>query len=509
MSRRPPRRGPVSTEVAHVIELMLQAANPKQVKSGLQRACEVFESGQAFADPSFLRIGIAAHIRSTDVKVRRWTYKLVALLRDAQFLPDLETALLGSETDPENRGWAAAAYGGIADERRRGQLIGKVEDYWGTSLELAAKLYARGQPDREELNLKVWESEPLARKWLCLLCGYAPASPRTIDQRFANLDLARNAIGDADREVVEYSVWAEHHHPDGSSQGLLRRPDELLDHPNVRRWLYRLLTKGNDAASAHRDLLLERMSATNETSDVAREGLALGFANVYIEEIRQETIEWFVAEHILAVKLALVDHLALMANKFEVDVAREVLIAEFGRQDVRSLLGAKILSVSRDDWGIRSVRETLALPDPGVDTPDLFKSITPRNGNVLVQKMELTVNNQVTQSGSGNTMSGVNAGQMYQSTIHALNNQNDQRYNEITPLIETFLEALKSSEADEGEKRLALEAATAVAEAEGEAKVGKLGMLKGGVRGMLSLPGMAAEAIEGGTKLVEAIQGVI
>lgn len=508
MSRRPLRRGPVSAEVAHVIELMLQSANPEQVKSGLQRACEVFENGQAFTDPSFLRTGIAAHIRSTDVKVRRWTYKLVALLRDAQFLPDLETSLLGSETDPENRGWAAAAYGGIADERRRSQIIGKVDDYWGTSLELAAKLYARGQPAREELNLKIWESEPLARKWLCLLCGYAPASPRTIDARFANLDLARNAISDHDREVVEYSVWAEHHHPDGSYRGLLRRPDDLLDYPNVRRWLYRLLTKGNEAADAHRDLLLHGMIAANETSDVAREGLALGFANIYVEDIRLDTLEWFVAESSPSVKLALVDHLGLMANKYGVDLAREALIAEFGRQELGSVLRAKILSVSRDDWGIKRVVRQPALVDSNVSTADLFNAVPAERGMTLINHGEMKVI-QVNQSGSNNTMTGVNAGEMYQSAIHALHEQKDQRFNDLTPLIEAFLKALEASNVDAAEKKLAIEATTAVAKAEGEEKVGRLAILKGVVRGLLPLPGMAAEAIEGGHKLVEAIQGML
>lgn len=509
MSGAAPRRGPVSAEVAHVIELMLQSTDPEQVKAGLQRACEVFENGQAFTNPEFLRMGLAAHLRSPVTKVRRWAYKLVALLRDPEHIYLLEDALLRIEQDPENRGWAAAAYAGIADERRQEQLIDQIDDYWGTSLELAAKLYARGQPARAELNLQVWEKEPLARKWLCLLCGYAPGSPRTIDQRFGNLDLVRNSIVDSDREIIEYSIWAEHHHPDGSYRGLLRQPDQLLAHPNVRRWLYRLLTKDSDAAVAHQDLLLEGMLEARETSDVAREGLALGFAKIYSNEFEIKTIEWFANETSYRVKLALVDNLALMANRYDSAVAREVLVAEYSRQGPSSVLGAKILSVSRSDWRLSSLQLSGNIPISLPGTGDLFSSSS--NGQQIIVNIhkEKIMGNKIEQSGSNNSMAGVVAGDMYESTISALQHQTDQRFNELTPLIASFLKNINTSQIDETEKKTAFEAATAVAEAGGEEKKGKLATLKGVVRGLLALPGMATDAIEDGQKLVEAIQSMI
>src|SRR5688500_15263704 len=110
-------RPPVSHEQARVLELMVTSTDPAQVKVGLQRACEFLESGQSFLDYAFLHLGAAASLISNDVKVRRWAYKLVALLADPRHLEQVELALLGSERDPENRSWASAAFSAIASEK--------------------------------------------------------------------------------------------------------------------------------------------------------------------------------------------------------------------------------------------------------------------------------------------------------------------------------------------------------------------------------------------------------
>ncbi|PSJ36627.1 hypothetical protein [Allosphingosinicella deserti] len=492
---------------------MLESHDAEQVKSGLQRACEIFESGQAFTDPAFLKVGLAAHLSSPELKVRRWAYKLVALLKDADQLGLLEDALLRTEKDPENRGWASAAFSGLADDGRIARLTSRLPDYRGTSLELAAKLYARGEPSRDDLNLQVWQNEALARKWLCLLCGYARDNPRTIDQRFGDLDLVRNSVGDHDPENVEYSIWAEYRNPNGSYRSILRKPDELLAHANVRRWLYRLLTKDGDAATAYLDLLTERMNPAHEPSEFAREGLALGLATLPFEDRRIEAIEWFIDEPSPRVKLALVDHLAFMANKLDDVIARDALVADYSRHP-GELIGVKIRSVARPEWGLPAFQLPVPPNSKFIPPRDLFAlELAANHGpvtQIYVAKQEVhVVNNKVEQSGSNNSMTGVVAGDMIQSTINALSRQEDTSLRELTPIIERFLTALAASGIDESEKRPVIEAAAEVAKATGEEKKSKLATLKGLARGVLRLPGMAAEAVKGGEELVEAIQHVI
>jgi hypothetical protein len=490
-----------------VIEMMLASQQPEQIKAGLQRACEVLEGGQAFLDYSFLNLVLPGYLLSAEVRVRRWSYKLVALLKDARYLHQLEKALLGFETDPENRGWASAAYNGVADERRKLKLTNQLSDYKGTSLELAAKLYARGEPARDQLDLKGWERETLARKWLCLLCGYARDNPRTIDQRFGDLDLVRNTVGDTDVEVVEYSIWAEHRHPDGSFRHIRRRPDELLAFPNVRRWLYRLLTKDEAAALSNLELLTEMMDASKETSEVAREGLAMGLADLEFSERRMETIDWFGGEPSPRVRLALVDHLALLANKHHDNTARDVLIAEYVRSGPQDLVGAKILSVAKLDWGLAKAQLILPAVSIASSAADLFQY---RPQQVInANNLEINLSTNIIQSGTGNSMEGVAGGDIVASTINALHQQADQSFKELTPLIETFIRALASSAVADDEKASALRATEDAAKATGEEKKSRLQTLKSVVRGMLSLPGMAANAVEGGEQLVEAIQHAV
>ena len=364
-------------------------------------------------------------------------------------------------------------------------------------------------PSRDDLDLKVWEDQPLARKWLCLLCGYARDNPRTIDQRFGDLDLVRNSVDDSNVEVVEYSIWAEHRHPDGSFRNLLRRPDELLAFPNVRRWVYRLLTKNADAAVSNLDLLTEKMDASRETSEVAREGLALGLAKLELNERRMETIDWFVNEGSLRVRLALIDHLALLANRHHDGTAREVLVAAYTRCGRLDLVGAKILSVAKPEWGLARLglpaASQLLVPAPGAD---LFQGARPHiTINSLEIDMSTTTN--ITQTGTGNSMAGVAGGDIVASTVSALQQQADQGFKELTPLIETFMRALATTKVDDAEKASALRAVEDVAKATGEEKKGKLQTLKGVVRGMLLLPGMVAQAVEGGEQLVHAIQHAV
>ncbi|RWC53041.1 hypothetical protein [Mesorhizobium sp.] len=508
-----PRRAPASHEVAQVIELMLASSDEDQIKSGLQRACDVIESGQAFLNTTFLTAGLHAHLMSSGIKVRRWAYKLVALLRDSTFLPQLKNALSGTETDPENRTWAAAAFFGMASVTEQNSLIARLDDsYRGTSLELASKLYARGEPSRDALDLRVWEKEPLARKWLCLLCGYAPTYERTIDRRFADLDLVRNSVQDSDPEIVEYSIWAEHKHPLGSYEHIRRSIEELVGEPNVRRWVYRLLTKDERSATAHLDLLTDAMDATSEVSVVAREGLALGIAKLYLPDRQRETIDWFHAEPTLRVRLALVDHLALLANKYDDAVARDVLTAAYHRLGAADLLSLKIVSVSKPEWELRS-RSGMALTDLIPTTKPQIKSTLfqqPTQHTINIRAENFIMGNSINQSGSGNSVSGNAMGDMFQSSIQALSNQANQNFSELGPDIERFLQALEKVDIDNSDKQTAITAAKEVAEAPNkDIKKSKLATLKSVARGLLSVPGASAKFIEESGHLIDVITKAI
>ncbi len=151
-------------------------------------------------------------------------------------------------------------------------------------------------------------------------------------------------------------------HPQGSYMGLLRKPEDLLAHTNVRRWLYRLLTKDKDTALIHRDLLSDNMNGAIEPCEVAREGLALGFAKIYAEEFRLDLHDWFATEQSKRVKLALVDNLAFMAKRHDDPVAADLLQLAYLKEGSESLLRAKIVSVAPREWGLNGAIPTYTVP---------------------------------------------------------------------------------------------------------------------------------------------------
>jgi hypothetical protein len=261
---------------------MLEDANPVTVKSGLQRACEKLVAGHAFVDSSFLVIALAKHMRSLDLKVRLWSYELAGRLGDTRLLPDLLDRFSAEEgVDEEARSWALSAYFGLAPRVTTRNLIKKLDQaFYQTPLELAAQLFTIGEPldIAATMDLKAFENDPLSRKWLCILCGYATDDSRTITKRFSDLDLVRNVVNDDDTEVIEYSIWTLHRHPHGSVKQLKRPTQELMGSPNIRRWLYRLVTKTEPSANANADMIVAAMNPRTEPSVQVREGLALGLA---------------------------------------------------------------------------------------------------------------------------------------------------------------------------------------------------------------------------------------
>jgi hypothetical protein len=506
---------PVPPSEAAVIQLMLDDANLATVKAGLQRACERLEAGQAFIDSSFLVIALHVHSRSPDPKVRRWAYKLALRLQDDSILPVLlEQFRFEQGVDAENRSWAGAAYFGLAPRVEVRRLVRALDqEFYQTPLELAALLYRRGEPLNfgGAMDLKSFESEALSRKWLCILCGYAMVDARTIDKRFSDLDLARNAVTDTDPEVVEYSIWALHRHPRGNVKKLMRTPYELMSEgPNVRRWLYRLLTKTEMSASKYLDEIVAAMSAVHEPAVQVREGLALGFGSLKLPKIREQTARWFGSEVELRVKLALVDHLAPLAA---IDtLARDVLVAEHSRHP-ETLLAHKIESVLPPSMLV-SDRAMMAMT-PQTDQLDLpfarplAKAV---KGNIsIVQIKEVYMSNDriVNVVGNNNNLVGTNLGEMIASTITAFARVQDQSVAKAIPDLKRFLESLDAENIDPDQKALTARAAKDAADAQDErSRKSKFQTLKLVVQGLLAAPGATQDFIDKGRELMNTITGL-
>jgi hypothetical protein len=126
-----------------LVSMLLASSQPDEIKRGLQDVCRFLEKGSSFRDLDLVAASVSGHMRSGYELVRRWAYKAAALIGSETSLPDLYSAL-GSEPNPENRSWIVAALFAIETERNLERWIAKGEhQFYGSDLELAARLYAR------------------------------------------------------------------------------------------------------------------------------------------------------------------------------------------------------------------------------------------------------------------------------------------------------------------------------------------------------------------------------
>jgi hypothetical protein len=297
------------------VTLRLASLDPTEIKRGLQDACELIERGRYFNDHTVFIAVIPRLLVQSDTKVRRWAYKLIALLRDERLLEAL-TDKFDSETDAENISWlVSAVFALLTDRDLEVWLRDKGEQFFGTYLELAARLYRRSTflEDREQLGKREFDSDPMVRKWTSLLWGYRKEIPPRILGYNVATDLIGNLVADNHEESVEYSIWAHYQNPEGSAKRLILRPLHIKDRgpANVRRWLYRLLTKNIRSARAFRELVLSGM---DDPSVDAREGLALGIGRLAPFGLDAEILDWFERTPDNNVRLALVDHLGKAAE---------------------------------------------------------------------------------------------------------------------------------------------------------------------------------------------------
>lgn len=505
----------VKPGTAALIRMMLSsAADDVIVKTGLQRACELMEAGQAFPDPRILEVALRRHLTSTDLKVRRWSYKLAGRLRHKELLPLLRDAVdKEAMVDAENRSWALAAYLGYAPQTERDALIRKLDqEYYESALELAARFFVIGEPEEVQtaFSLKHFERDPLGRKWLSMLVGYAATEPRTIHRYFKDLDLVRDAVWDPDPENVEYSLWAENRHPKGSYTKLRAKPHELLEHDNVKRWLFQLLTKTERAAKANRELLLRTMDATLEPSPLVREGLALGLAKVEMPDFKRETIDWYLGEPDPKVKLALVDHLVRRAEHGD-PIALSALQSVYAALPRDDLVAMKINAASRPEWlaAIKSERGEILVLTGQLDLFDL-KDLDPQRP-IIIHAKEINVDNSKNVNASGNaSVSGVFFGDVIESTITAISQARDERILEAAPVFEEFLRTLEHEPIDPFAKENAATLIKEVAEAPTpEAKKSKLGMLKLVANGLIKAPGLSVKFLTDAQTLIHTVSGLI
>lgn len=312
-------------------------------KRALQMLCESYDAGRRISNPSEVRQLIHSHLGSMDVLVRRWAIKALALIGhrdDFQRIVDR----LKVESDVEVQTWGVA---GLVKNARGRELkeICHIAGLPNTSaFALAARLYAptswiAANVEMPRISL---DHDELTLKWAIFLIGYEKAPEDLFHPRFSNeLFLGELNAHDA-CDISEYSIWALWARPNFGSAHAKVPLSAAANHPeSVRKWLYRLATKSPGQAGLNPDRLLE---LRQDDADRAREGLALGVADLDPEIFGSEVLEWYTVESAVQVRESLVVSMASLSEQ-STDYA-DIVETHFGREQADSPVRSRLLAAS-------------------------------------------------------------------------------------------------------------------------------------------------------------------
>lgn len=294
-----------------LVYLLSLNGQPKVVKSALQRLCELLEAKFNVGERSTFRSTALGLIWHTDIQVRRWAFKALTLLGRSTST-DLVGALysrLAAEIDFENRAWAISSIGSFETHASVKAICDRAGIEYLKEYELAVRLFAvdRTNPiSTAFVNIERDTAEVLL--WTSLLEGYEKAPQNIAHHKHENHVLITQLNSHPDAKVAEYSIWSLWHHP-------LRSPNDLAvprhaysnQAPPIRRWIYRLQTKRPEALVADSDFF---KTMVRDSSDDAREGLALGLRTARVTCGTEDFLEWHAMEETPQIKDLILEHMA-------------------------------------------------------------------------------------------------------------------------------------------------------------------------------------------------------
>lgn len=264
-------------------------------KRTLQRLCEWYEEGRLLSEPTPVRQLIHSLMASSEILVRRWAIKALALIGhpdDFQRLIDR----LRVEEDSEAQTWGITGLIKNAEDRGLKAICDMAGLENSSAITLAARLYApnswiAAQSDHPRISL---DTDELTLKWATFLIGYGKAPEDLFHPHFSNEIFLGELNAHDSPDISEYSIWGLWVRPEfGAGYSKIPLSDAKKHPESVRKWLYRLGTKSPEAVGLDKDALSD---LRRDSSARAREGLATGIADLEAAAFGMEVLDWYSAE---------------------------------------------------------------------------------------------------------------------------------------------------------------------------------------------------------------------
>lgn len=275
------------TRLVHSISQDIKSPDQRRAKTAIQAACNLIENrGIRESNRLTLARSLSLQLTSHDVLVRRWTYKLIALLGFTDYLPHLIHQLSDDERDAENRCWAIASVASLHEDYR--QVLSALDDDLTVAYQLSAHLFAPSPSPIDRLIREAENSDDsLSHLWLALLYG-----DRRID---LPAGLVRELSRSRDPEVVEYTIWSLARRNEAGLELISIDPHLVAQQPeSVRRWYYQLLGSSKSGLDTYAELVNEWIATDLESK--AREGLAKAVASAQSRHWRTLRRDWLRSE---------------------------------------------------------------------------------------------------------------------------------------------------------------------------------------------------------------------
>jgi hypothetical protein len=398
---KPSWKGFIPEQEANYIQLLLGHNRPERKEVGLERLCKLYRSGYRLKSPHSIQQTLSGLLYSASPKVRRWTLNAIALVgsKSINLIATLE-AINRDRLDDDILGAGIAA---LISLTRPGDILQLLKDI-DVPLEGVTLLAACQQTDAFNAEVATHRVNPDQAsapelRMAAVLVGLDKAPEHLFSLNHPNSLVIGSLNEHNDCLVAQYSVWAICENTTLSLSHLGTRLKDVESRPdNVRGWIFQLIaSKGRDAEK-HREYLL---LGSEDPSERARLGLAIGLVPTYFDGLEEITIDWFGSEECDAVRSSLLDHMA--SNSERCPAYCEVVIDAYRSENTGSLARARLEAAAQrtplfgDLRRIALQNETLSL---FAERPSTKGGVTIVNGNLNVGVM---AGGDVTVGGDVNT----------------------------------------------------------------------------------------------------------
>ncbi len=359
------RRRALDPQEAAYLELLLSDRNPDNKKLGLQRLCKHYRANFAVANADRFLAQLQYLLEDADPKVVRWALNAMALLGTQRHLPAVKRTTGHYLLDEDI---AAAGFSAITAIGGSDALRAFLDEFHlpleGATLLAAAQQSPSLAGELATRRIDLGVAGPVELRLASILIGVGKAPEHMFSAKHLNADVIGDLNTHPDPIVAQYSVWATYENPSlGVNNLRVQNKDIATFPPNVRKYLYRLLASNNDVAARNFDALV---IGSEDDDEAAREGLAIGIKNIFVDGLDTLTHEWLRDEESEVVRQRLIEHMAaqsLRSERYRKPVLQNYLLHTRG-----SLGRARIEAAARKTPLARDLMEIAHQTDTG----DLF-----------------------------------------------------------------------------------------------------------------------------------------